>query len=246
MRILITNDDGINSVGLTTLANVLTEDHEVYVIAPLSQKSASGHGISVYSPITYTRLSSEKYSLRIAADGTPADCVKLAVLYFMKGELPDLVISGINEGANIGSDIIYSGTVSAALEGAYLGIPSIAVSNISRAFTEGYTLAANMLKDNLDKFLSVGMPRFSALNINYPPVPHKGIKFVKMGINPYSDCYTEVAEQSLLISGQPMTVGMEEDTDVIQVRNGYVTVSPITLDRNDYAFLEKMKRNMEG
>lgn len=245
MRILITNDDGIDSVGLTTLADALIEDHEVYVIAPSSQKSATGHGISVLSPIAYTRLSSEKYSLRIAADGTPADCVKLAVLYFMKDGLPDLVISGINEGANIGSDIIYSGTVSAALEGAYLGIPSIAISNISRAFTDGYALAAKMLKENLDKLISLGIPEYTALNINYPCEKHKGIKFVRMGINHYSDYFTEVGESSLRIDGQPMTEGMSDDTDVIQVRNGYVTVSPITLDRNDYAFLDKMKRNIK-
>ncbi len=237
----MTNDDGIGAAGLTALADALTKEHDVYVIAPTSQKSAAGHGISVHSPITYTRLSPEKYSLRIAADGTPADCVKLAVLYFMKDGLPDLVISGINQGANIGSDIIYSGTVSAALEGTYLGIPSIAISNVSKKFIEGYTLAAEMLRRNLDKFMSFDMPPFTAFNINYPSQPHKGVKVVRAGINKYTDFFSEVGENSLLIDGEPTTDGMDEDTDVVQVRRGYVTVTPITLDRNNYAMLEKMK-----
>lgn len=244
MRILLTNDDGIDSPGLGALADALQERHEVCVIAPRSQMSATGHGISVHNPITYTRLSSEKYSLRIAADGTPADCVKLAVLYFLKDRLPDLVISGVNEGSNVGSDVIYSGTVSAALEGAYLGIKSIAVSNIDRHFADGYRLAAELVRDNLEKLISVKLPRYSALNINYPSVPHKGIKFVRTGINYYSDSFDEVGNDALLIGGEPKTDGMDEETDVIQVGRGFVTISPVTLDRNDYRTLELLKRNI--
>lgn len=244
MRILLTNDDGIDSPGLGALADVLQEKHEVYVIAPRSQMSATGHGISVHAPITYTRLSAEKYMLRIAADGTPADCVKLAVLYFLKDRLPDLVISGINEGSNVGSDVIYSGTVSAALEGAYLGLPSIAVSNIDRNFTAGYGLAARLVCDNLDKLLSVGLPRYSALNINYPAEKHKGVKLVRTGINYYSDRFEEVGADALRIGGVPTADGMDDETDVVQVSRGYATVSPVTLDRNDYRTLEMLKRNV--
>ena len=244
MRILLTNDDGIESPGLGALAEVLQENHEVYVIAPRSQMSATGHGISVHNPITYTRLSAEKYMLRIAADGTPADCVKLAVLYFLKDRLPDLVISGVNEGANVGSDVIYSGTVSAALEGAYLGLQSIAVSNIDRNFTDGYGLAARLVRDNLDKLASFKLPRYSALNINYPAQTHKGIKLVRTGINYYSDSFEEVGRNALRIGGYPSADGMDEDTDVVQVAKGFATVSPVTLDRNDYASLEMLKRKV--
>ncbi len=242
MRILLTNDDGADSVGIRTLASVLRRSHEVAVVAPSSQRSAAGHGISLHAPVTYSSLDPEGCIMRIAADGTPADCVKLAALYFLKDSPPDLVISGINEGANIGSEVIYSGTVSAALEGAYLGFRSIAVSNTDPSFTDGYAYAAEMLADNLDRLLSFGLPPYTALNINYPRMKHKGIKIVGVGINRYSDSYTEAGERALKIGGYPVRDGMDEDTDVIQIENGYVTVSPVTLDRNDYAFLDKMKR----
>lgn len=244
MRILITNDDGIEAVGIRSLADVLGEKHEVYVIAPKTQKSAAGHGISVHTPITYTRLSAGNCKLRIAADGTPADCVKLAVLYFMKDRLPDLVISGINEGSNIGSDVIYSGTVSAALEGAYMGLRSIAVSNADRYFKEGYGFAANFISENLDKFVSASLPRFTVLNINYPPVKHCGIAVVPVGMNMYSDSFSEVEEGVLQISGFPETEGADENTDIIQIRKGNITVSPVKLDRNDYECLEKLKKEI--
>ncbi len=242
MRILITNDDGIEAVGIRSIADKLSEKHQVYVIAPKTQKSAAGHGISVHSPITYTRLSSENCKLRIAADGTPADCVKLAALYFMKDRLPDLVISGINEGSNIGSDVIYSGTVSAALEGAYMGLRSIAVSNADRYFKEGYELAACFISDNLEKIVAFDMPAYTVLNINYPPVRHRGVAIVPVGMNMYSDSFSEVEEGVLQISGFPKTDGADENTDIIQIRKGMVTVSPVRLDRNDYDCLEKLKK----
>ncbi len=244
MRILITNDDGIEAVGIRSLADVLGEDHEVYVIAPKTQKSAAGHGISVHTPITYTRLPTGNCKLRIAADGTPADCVKLAVLYFMKDRLPDLVISGINEGSNLGSDVIYSGTVSAALEGAYMGIPSVAVSNADRYFEEGYGLAAKFVSDNLGKILAADLPRYTVLNINYPPVRHRGVAVVPVGMNKYADSFSEVEEGVLQISGFPKIDGIDEDTDIIQIRKGFVTVSPVKLDRNDYECLAKLKKGM--
>ncbi|MBQ7227360.1 MAG: 5'/3'-nucleotidase SurE [Clostridia bacterium] len=241
MRILITNDDGVNSIGINTLADVLNEEHEVYVVAPSSQRSAAGHGISL-GPITYTRLSSGKYALRISADATPADCVKLAVLYFMKDRLPDLVISGINEGANIGSEIIYSGTVSAALEGAYLGFPSIAVSNVNRDYTEGYEKVARLIAENLERLADVDFPRHTALNVNYPSMEAKGIKITEIGINRYTDIYTEVGENTLVLGGLPDPSNMHENTDVIQISKGYVTVSAVTLDKNDYNFLQQLRR----
>ena len=242
MRILITNDDGIEAVGIRSLADKLGEKNEVYVIAPKTQKSAAGHGISVHTPITYTRLPAENCALRIAADGTPADCVKLAVLYFMKDKLPDLVISGINEGSNIGSDVIYSGTVSAALEGAYMGLRAVAVSNADRYFKEGYGLAAEFVSDSLDKIMGFDLPRYTALNINYPPVRHRGVSVVPVGMNMYSDSFSEVEEGVLQISGFPKTDGVDEDTDIAQIRKGFVTVSPVRLDRNDYRSLEKLKK----
>ena len=245
MRILLTNDDGIGSRGLAALVRVLGERHEIYVIAPTTQRSATGHGISVHAPITYSRLFSDDCKLRISADGTPADCVKMAVLHFMKDCPPDLVVSGVNEGPNVGSDVIYSGTVSAALEGAYLGLPSIAVSNVARDNAEGYELAARLVSDKLDDLLSLGLPAYTALNINYPSARAKGIKIVRAAINHYSDRYSEVDERSLGISGEPISEGMDEDTDVAQIAKGSATVTPITLDRNDHAFLSVMKRNMK-
>ncbi len=241
MRILITNDDGIESVGLRAAAEALCVKHEVYVIAPVSQRSAAGHGISVHSPLHYRILGSGVCRLRIAVDGTPADCVKLAALYFMKDGLPDLVISGINEGANVGSDVIYSGTVSAALEGAYMGIRSIAVSNSDRAFTDGYGLAAKFVADNLDALVSVDMPDYTALNINYPRCRHTGVSVVPVGRNRYSDMFAEVGENMLRISGEPLGEETDKNTDVSQIALGHVTVSPVTLDMNDYKLLARLK-----
>ena len=241
MRILITNDDGINSVGLRTVADTLCVKHDVYVIAPESQRSATGHGISVHSPLRYRKLDSGGCRLRIAVDGTPADCVKLAALYFMKNGLPDLVISGINEGSNVGSDVIYSGTVSAALEGAYMGIRSMAVSNSDRSFTDGYALAAKFIAENLDALTAVRMPDYTALNINYPACKHTGVSVVPVGKNRYSDMFAEVGENMLKISGEPLGEATDNNTDVSQIARGHITVSPVTLDMNDYALLARLK-----
>ena len=241
MRILLTNDDGIESVGLRALCERLGAGHEIYVIAPATQRSAAGHGISVHSPLSYGVLDSGGCRMRIAVDGTPADCVKLAVLYFMKDRLPDLVIAGINEGSNVGSDVIYSGTVSAALEGAYMGVRSIAVSNSDRAFLDGYAFAADFVADNLAAFSSLHMPDYTALNINYPGERHRGSAVVPVGRNRYSDSFREVGANVLQIGGQPLDEETDGETDVSQVRRGFVTISPVTLDMNDYALLSRLK-----
>ena len=241
MRILLTNDDGIESVGLRALCERLGAGHEIYVIAPATQRSAAGHGISVHSPLSYGVLDPGGCRMRIAVDGTPADCVKLAVLYFMKDRLPDLVIAGINEGSNVGSDVIYSGTVSAALEGAYMGIRSMAVSNSDRSFTDGYALAAKFIAENLDALTAVRMPDYTALNINYPACKHTGVSVVPVGKNRYSDMFAEVGENMLKISGEPLGEETDNNTDVSQIARGHITVSPVTLDMNDYALLARLK-----
>lgn len=242
MRILVTNDDGIGSVGLRTVAKVLGKQHEVYVIAPVAQRSAAGHGISVHSPLAYEELEPDDgCRMRIAVDGMPADCVKLAVLHFMKDRLPDLVVSGINEGSNVGSDVIYSGTVSAALEGAYMGVRSIAVSNSDRTFLEGYALAAELVAGSLDEIMSFDMPDYTALNINYPGVRHRGIAVVPVGRNRYTDSFHEVRKGVLQIGGEPQDEETDTETDVSSVRRGFVTISPVTLDMNDYALLGKLR-----
>ena len=240
MRILITNDDGIESVGLRALAEELRDKHDIYVIAPVAQRSAAGHGISVHFPLAYERLEGMGCRRRIAVDGTPADCVKSAILYFLSDEMPDLVISGINEGSNVGSDVIYSGTVSAALEGAYMGIRSIAVSNIDRNFTEGYGLAAKFVSDNLDAIMAIDMPDYTALNINYPRFRHIGTAVVPVGRNRYSDHFREVGENLLQIGGEALDEESGDDTDVSMVRRGFVTISPVTLDMNDYKLLDRL------
>lgn len=242
MRILITNDDGIESVGLKTVADLLSNKHEVYVIAPVAQKSAAGHGISVHSPLAYKMLDPSGCRLRIAVDGMPADCVKLAVLYFMKDKLPDLVISGINEGSNVGSDVIYSGTVSAALEGAYMGIRSVAISNTDRSFSDGYALAAEFLSENLSMLSSFDMPDYTALNINYPGKKHMGVSVVPVGRNRYTDRFYEVGKDLLQIGGEPLDEESGEETDVSLVRRGHITISPVTLDMNDYRLLETLRK----
>lgn len=241
MRILLVNDDGFDAPGIRALAKAFTAAHEVIMIAPESERSAFSHSISIHNDIAYSlrKESFEAYSI----SGTPADCVKLGVLHILKDRRPDLVLSGINNGSNLGSDIMYSGTVSAALEGAYLQIPSIAVSLSDwNCGAEVYDRAARYVYDHFEKLISFGLDVETVLNINYPahtkPI---GTRITKIGYNIYDDAFVET-EAGVRIKGRPIEHGRNAaDCDVELCKAGYVTISPVALDRNDYKALEKMK-----
>lgn len=239
MRILITNDDGIEAQGINALVKELQIAHECIVVAPESERSACSHSLSIQHDIYY-----RKAAIGYAVAGTPADCVKLGILKLLDKQ-PDIVISGINNGSNLGSDIMYSGTVSAAFEAAYLGYKSIAISlSNHNADTKYYTAAAKFLKENLDKFFALPLFDETILNINYPVrAPFCGVRFTKAGINLYNDSFIDGENAgSVRLKGMPVEHDKnEEDCDVELIKKGFVTVTPLKLDRNDYDCLHKLK-----
>lgn len=243
MRILIVNDDGIDSVGIIVLAEVFCRDNDIMVVAPQNQRSAFSHSITIHEDITFRRVQRDYPAYAIS--GTPADCTKTGVLYFNDGKPFDLVLSGINNGSNLGSDILYSGTVAAATEGAAHGIPSIAISLEKWECPESdYRAAAEFLHDNVGKFLSLLPSPENVLNINYPVVhPFRGVRLTKSGINLYDDCFVAGATaHSLRISGQPVSHAKNQaDCDVELIKRGFVTVTPLAIERDDEAALKRMK-----
>src|SRR6185503_94683 len=170
-RILVTNDDGVHSEGIQVLADALKHLGEVVIVAPIQEASAIGHALTLRRPL---RLETIRPGVH-AVDGTPTDCVNVAIAHVLLGK-PDLIVSGINKGWNLGDDVTYSGTVSGALEGALLGIPSIALStqHVGNVFEFGPSAkaAAVIAESALDR----GMPKFTLLNINVPYGPNKGFR----------------------------------------------------------------------
>jgi len=187
-RILVTNDDGIFSEGITLLAEALGTLGEVWVVAPDREQSATGHSLTLSRPLRMQKMEERRF----AVDGTPTDCVNLAVLSLLKDDPPDLVCSGINFGLNLGDDVTYSGTVSATFEGTLLGIPSFA---FSQEVAEGFSfapaaafareLARIVLADELD------LPRDLLLNVNVPAGPIRGVRFARLGRRVYKQSVIE-------------------------------------------------------
>lgn len=240
MRILLTNDDGIDAIGLNALYNALKTEHDCTVVAPDGERSASSHSLTIHRDLSF-----RKTPTGYAVSGSPADCVKLGILHLLP-EPPDLVISGINNGSNLGSDIMYSGTVSAALEAAYLDFRGIAVSLSSHnAPEEFYDKAAELVLQNLEKWISLPIGSQTVLNVNYPvKAPYIGMRYTKAGINLYNDRFVdgEIAGTVRLKGVAVSHDKNDEDCDVELIKKGYATVTPLKLDRNDYECLSALQR----
>src|ERR687891_1350085 len=162
-RILVTNDDGVHSGGIRALAQALTPLGEITIVAPIQEASAIGHALTLRRPLRIETIAPNVFAI----DGTPTDCVNIAITHVLKDK-PDLIVSGINKGWNLGDDVTYSGTVSGALEGALLAIPSIAVSGQNRANQFDFARAATAARTIAEAVLEHGMPKFTLLNINVP------------------------------------------------------------------------------
>lgn len=241
MNILVANDDGIQARGIHELVKALSEVATIYVCAPESQRSASGHGITVSKPIIIeeTEFENAKYAMKIS--GTPADCVKIGKRFLeKKGIKVDMVFSGINHGGNLGSDTLYSGTVSAAIEGTLLGVPSVAVSVNSHEaeyFEYACELAVEAVKKAYDK-----MDAKTVLNINTPNLPKeeiKGLKFTTLGPREYKEVFVSVETEDggtgYMYTGEPVVYDDLPDTvDVIADQDGYASITPIHSDLTDY------------
>jgi 5'-nucleotidase len=228
-RILVTNDDGVHSEGIHVLAEALARLGNVTVVAPIREASAIGHALTLRRPL---RLDSVRPGI-FAVDGTPTDCVNVAIAHVLNGK-PDLIVSGINKGWNLGDDVTYSGTVSGALEGALLGIPSIAVSTMNRRNEFDFPPAAAAAATVAEAVLERGIPNFTMLNINAPFGPNKGLRatvqarrnhitVVNKRIDPRNQPYYWIEEGEN--HWQP-----HDRSDYQAVRDGYVSVTPLHPD----------------
>ena len=239
MRILVTNDDGIQSEGVKTLAELLSEKgHKVTVVAPDGNRSAFSHSLSIYKKLTFLRQNISENFEAYSLSGTPADCVKFAVHYFENKPF-DFVCSGINGGNNLGSDTCYSGTVSAGLEANFFEIKSIAFSNVAH-HDQDFAANAHVIEKYFDKFYEISSPEYT-LNVNMPNGEDKGVKLARLGSQRYSDEYQKNDDGTYILTGVPVPFDKELDSDVVLSREGYVTVTPIVYDRTAYFALNKLK-----
>jgi 5'-nucleotidase len=245
LRVLLTNDDGIDAEGLQTLRRALVAlaDVELAVIAPDGNRSATARSITFRRPLWVSELPFEDGTSGYACDGTPVDCVRLATLGLVEGFEPDVIVSGINHGSNLGDDISYSGTVAAALEGIVLGIPGIAVSQQSLAretsFVPGrefdFTAAAAFTARMVERVDDVPLPRGTLLNVNFPGTHDiGGVEVARLGKRIYRDRLTLVDEDSgrrqFRIYGDSPVHDDEAGTDLAAVNAGRIAVTPLHFD----------------
>jgi 5'-nucleotidase len=237
LKILISYDDGINSRGIQELAKAMTELGEVYVAAPETNKSAIGHAVTMHTPLRSRKFESLGPDIKAWwVNGTPADCVKLGIENLMD-DRPDLIVSGINVGENLGTDVIYSGTVSAAVEGAIFGIPSIAFSYADYD-EKDFTAAAKVAKDVCIEILKHGIPRNHILNVNIPKFTHvseiKGIQVTKLGVKIYKNNFEERKDPKggvyYCLAGELIEVPEDKATDIYAVKSKYISITPINID----------------
>lgn len=245
MFILLTNDDGYDSEGLLVLKQHLELVAEVTVLAPDHNWSASGHSRTLRDPLRVWEAKLRDGSGCYISDGTPSDCVAMAVMGLLKRK-PDMIVSGINRGANLGDDITYSGTVAAAMEGAIHGIPSIAVSCEGKGkwhFETGAAFAAKLVQ----QVAAHGLPAHTLLNLNTPNLPPEqitGVEITRMGRRFYKDELIEridpFGQKYYWTAGEAHELEPDDGTDVGAVANGKISVSPLHLDLTNHALLAEV------
>ncbi len=241
-RILVSNDDGIHAPGLHALVEAVTGLGEIMVVAPEREQSAASHALSLHRPL---RIREVKGNWHSVDDGTPADCVYVAVNHLCKGKRPDLVVSGINHGPNLADDVIYSGTVAAAMEGAILGVPSIAFSLVSRK-TFDFTHAAKFARELVRAALSAQLPKRMLLNVNVPSGELKGYAITSLGRHSYGADVIEKEDprgrKYYWIGGTGYSHEPLEGSDCVAVHDQRrVSVTPLMLDFTDASFLKPLE-----
>ena len=248
MNLLVANDDGIRAEGIKHLVEALSAKANVYVFAPDSQRSAAGHGITVTRPITCTPVMFPGADAAYMVDGTPADCVKFGMrIMEREGIKIDMVYSGINHGSNLGTDTLYSGTVSAAIEGNLCGVPACAVSVESHQachFDMACELAVRTLEEGY-----MNLDRMTTININTPNLPKEeiaGVKIARLGIREYDNWFDEKesADGTLQYSysGAPVEYGSKNtEIDVIASQEKYATVTPLQFDLTNHHMIAMIK-----
>lgn len=246
-RILITNDDGIDSPGILALVRSLKKLGEIFVVAPDRQQSAVGHALTVSDPLRATPFHRNGEMFGFAINGTPSDCVKLAISSLMDSR-PDLLVSGINHGQNTSINVLYSGTVSAATEGMLIGIPSIAVSLDSYSNLSDCTVAAEYAAVIAEKVLVNKLPERTLLNVNVPSINKsmiKGMKVTSLSGNIWNDKYEKridpFGRAYYWFAGQLESIDDNPDTDYIALRDKYVSITPIKYKFINDNYLSEMK-----
>lgn len=244
-KILITNDDGYFSDGIKALAKVIEKEHDIFVVAPDREQSASSHSLTLNHPLRMTKLKKNWYT----TDGTPTDCVMLAVHLLFKGKKPDMIISGINHGANMGDDVTYSGTIAAAIEGSILQVPSIAVSMAN--YTPGTPMnrsAKFVLKivNSLDK---LDLEPSVFLNINLPVdngKPYRHYKFTNLGFRHYKDIVIHKTDPRgkayYWIGGRPQWK-MTKGSDFEAVHRKIISITPLKMNFTDFETLNRINND---
>jgi len=243
--ILVTNDDGIHAPGIYALWEAMQEMGYVTVMAPNTEKSAVGHAVSISDPIRIEPITRHGGFEGYAVNGTPADCVKIAVGSFLEVE-PDIVVSGINAGANVGSNILYSGTVSAAAEGIMLGIPSIALS-INTFKSDYYDLAKSVAQTMMKKVLHNGLPKGTLLNVNVPKCSASecsGYKITRQGGEYFLDKLEKREDprgrQYFWMGGKIINNDKSDDQDGNALANNWISVTPIQYKLTDNSFIDTL------
>ena len=247
LRILVSNDDGIDAPGIQALVRELKKIGEVMVVAPDKQRSAVGHAITMNYPLRVTKFFRNERFFGYAVEGTPADCVKLAIRSLCKLK-PDIIVSGVNHGSNTAINIIYSGTVSAATEGTILGIPSIAVSLTTFEHPD-FTYAAKFARKLTALVGRRGLPEATLLNVNVPAVQEKeirGVRVTRQGKSRWDDKFELRMDPNnkeyYWLAGKLHIIDTASDTDEIAVVNHYVSVTPLHYDLTDYEALKKIQQ----
>lgn len=247
MRILLSNDDGVLAPGLAALREVLLELGEVAVVAPASVQSAAGHGITVTGPLAVRRVHVQDSFFGHAVEGRPADCVKLAITHLLEAP-PDLVVSGINDGANVATNVLYSGTVAAAAEGALLGYPAIAVS-MERGEERDFHRAARIVLPIIRRLLQSGLSPGELININLPdlaPGLPKGVRVVPQACRAMEDDFVRFGgpdgrDYYWLTEGRFKHADpCESDLDALN--EGYVAITPLQFDLTQYKQLTRLQQ----
>jgi 5'-nucleotidase len=246
LKILVSNDDGIDSAGIFSLVEALKEIAEVTVVAPHKEQSAVGHAITMQTPLRVLEYQRNGKFFGYAIDGTPADCVKIGIRNLMETP-PDLVVSGINHGSNTAINIIYSGTVSAAREAAIMDVPAIAISVTSHAVMD-FTVAAKVAKLLSLQIVEKGLPKGTMLNVNVPNLPENeiaGILLTKQGKSKWDDIYDKridpYGRNYYWLTGNLFELDHDLEYDQAAIKKNYVSVSPIHFDLTDYQTFDKMK-----
>jgi 5'-nucleotidase len=233
--ILVTNDDGIHAEGLRVLAAAMRPLGTITIVAPDREQSATSHSLTLHRPLRIRTISDGI----LTVDGTPTDCVLLAVHGFLKRK-PDLIVSGINHGPNMGNDVLYSGTVAAASEGAFLGIPSVAVSLASWE-AKSFEAAGRVVGKLVPELLGRGIPAGKCVNVNIPALPWeeiRGVRVTRLGSRVFRDQIVEKTDPRgkfyYWIGGEDPTWAHDDASDFAAVSEGYVSVTPLTFELTDY------------